>query len=63
MRLWSKRQGGEGMSAQLFYCRGCGLVWTARKAPLCRHGVIDPDTAPQWMVPLPSWHPFAKETA
>jgi hypothetical protein len=46
-----------------FWCRGCGIVWVSDEAPICRHNVIDPDTPPRRMVPLPAWHPFAKELA
>lgn len=46
-----------------FWCRGCGIVWVSDEAPICRHNVIDPDTPPRRMEPLPSWHPFAKEIA
>lgn len=45
----------------LFWCRGCGIVWTSDEAPLCRHGVIDPPNPPERMEPLPSWHPYAKD--
>lgn len=45
-----------------FWCRVCGIVWVADEAPICRHGVIDGPPVAR-MVPLPSWHPFAKEIA
>jgi hypothetical protein len=45
----------------LFWCPRCGIVWTAKSAPLCRHYALDvPATR---MEPLPRWHPFAKDAA
>jgi hypothetical protein len=51
------------MSARLFWCRKCGMVWAATEPPICRHNV-PPSRAvgappAAWMEPLPPWHPFA----
>jgi hypothetical protein len=48
------------VASRLFYCQTCGIVQTCDEPPICRHLVIDGPPVAR-MIPLPAWHPFAKE--
>jgi hypothetical protein len=56
----SRRRRPDQIAVNTYYCPTCGIVWASDQPPICRHGVIDSPIPPARMVPLPSWHPFAK---
>jgi hypothetical protein len=45
----------------MFWCRSCGMVRESDVAPWCRHNDPALVIAARRMVPLPVYHPLAKE--